>query len=110
MSQSDMRAECRLSLSRKRYLRDSFFPVCSPELLARGKRKIERAADLLHYPLIHFDWMNRDPKHQRGHNGWQPRAPLTEVPNTDKAWDLSFREELHAIDVGRCCVRGRGYL
>ena len=62
MSRSDMRAECRLSLSRKRYLRDSFFPVCSPELLARGKRKIERAADLLHYPLIHFDWMNRDPQ------------------------------------------------
>lgn len=41
--------------------RDSFFPICSPRLLASDGRAIERAADLLRYPLIHFDWMNRDP-------------------------------------------------
>jgi len=79
--------------------RDSFFPVCSPELLARGKRKIERAADLLHYPLIHFDWMNRDPQAPTW-SQWlaTARSIDPEIPNTDKVWDLSFREELHAID------------
>jgi len=47
-------------LAAQEIFRDSFFPVCSPELLGKGTRPIERAADLLHYPLIHFDWMNRD--------------------------------------------------
>jgi LysR family glycine cleavage system transcriptional activator len=40
--------------------RDTFYPICGPELIAKGGRPIERAADLLRYPLIHFDWMNRD--------------------------------------------------
>jgi LysR family transcriptional regulator, glycine cleavage system transcriptional activator len=49
-----------LDLAAQEIFRDTFFPVCSPELLAKATRTIERAADLLHYPLIHFDWMNRD--------------------------------------------------
>jgi len=49
-------------LAAQEIFRDTFFPVCSPELLAKGTRRIERAADLLQYPLIHFDWMNRDPE------------------------------------------------
>lgn len=86
--------------------RDSFFPVCSPELLATGKRKIERAADLLHYPLIHFDWMNRDPEAPTW-SQWltTARSIDPDIPNTDKIWDLSFREELHAIDA---VVAGQG--
>jgi LysR family glycine cleavage system transcriptional activator len=49
-----------LDLSGKEIFRDTFFPVCSPELLAKHGQRIERGADLLRYPLIHFDWMNRD--------------------------------------------------
>jgi LysR family transcriptional regulator, glycine cleavage system transcriptional activator len=85
-------------LSAQELFRDIFFPVCSPDLLARGRRG-NRATDLLHYPLIHFDWTNRD----RDAPTW-PRWLATarsvdpDIPDTDKAWDLSFREELHAID------------
>ena len=86
--------------------RDTFFPVCSPELLGRGKRKIERAADLLYYPLIHYDWMNRDPEAPTW-SQWlaTARSIDPDIPNTDKTWDLSFREELHAIDA---VVAGQG--
>jgi LysR family transcriptional regulator, glycine cleavage system transcriptional activator len=79
--------------------RDTFFPVCSPELLAKDARQIERAADLLRYPLIHFDWMSRDPAAPTWPR-WLATARSVDpaIPDTNKAWDLSFREELHAID------------
>jgi LysR family glycine cleavage system transcriptional activator len=79
--------------------RDTFFPVCSQELLAKYTRQIERAADLLHYPLIHFDWMNRDPEAPTWRR-WLATARSVDpaIPDTNEAWDLSFREELHAID------------
>jgi LysR family glycine cleavage system transcriptional activator len=88
-----------LDLAAQELFRDTFFPVCSPELLAKATRTIERAADLLHYPLIHFDWMNRDheaPTWSR----WLAAARSVDpgIQDTNKAWDLSFREELHAID------------
>jgi LysR family transcriptional regulator, glycine cleavage system transcriptional activator len=86
--------------------RDTFFPVCSPELLAKGTRRIERAADLLHYPLIHFDWMNRDPEAPTW-SKWLATARSIDpgISYTDNTWDLSFREELHAIDA---VVAGQG--
>jgi LysR family glycine cleavage system transcriptional activator len=76
--------------------RDRYFPVCRPELLARG-RPIERPADLLEYPLIHFAWRRPDasiPDWRR----WlaAARAEDPAVPEVARA-DLSFREELHAI-------------
>ena len=82
--------------------RDAYGPVCSPELLARDKRPIGSPADLLRFPLIHFDWL-----------GWDADAPTwrlwfaaarsldPDLPSADndvRACDLSFREELHAID------------
>ena len=88
-----------LDLSGKEIFRDTYFPVCSPELLARETRRIERAADLLHYPLIHLDWMNRD-RDAPTWSRWLATARSIDpsIPETNKAWDLSFREELHAID------------
>jgi LysR family glycine cleavage system transcriptional activator len=88
-----------VDLAAQEIFRDTFFPVCSPELLAKATRTIERAADLLHYPLIHFDWMNRDheaPTWSR----WLEAARSVDpgIQDTNKAWDLRFREELHAID------------
>jgi LysR family transcriptional regulator, glycine cleavage system transcriptional activator len=88
-----------LDLTGKEIFRDTFFPVCSPELLARGTQRIKRAADLLHYPLIHFDWMNQD-RDAPTWSRWLATARSIDpsIPETNKAWDLSFREELHAID------------
>jgi len=87
------------NLAAQEIFRDTFFPVCSPELLAKGSRQIERAADLLQYPLVHFDWMNRDPEAPTWRR-WlaTARSVDPDIPDTNKAWDLSFREELHAID------------
>jgi LysR family glycine cleavage system transcriptional activator len=86
-------------LAAQEIFRDKFFPMCSPELIAKVGRRIERAADVLHYPLIHFDWMNRD----RDAPTWSlwlatARSVDPAILETNKAWDLSFREELHAID------------
>jgi LysR family glycine cleavage system transcriptional activator len=79
--------------------RDTFFPVCSPQLLAKRGRPIERAADLLKYPLVHFDWTS----HDREAPTWArwlstARSIDPSIPEIHKPWDLSFREELHAID------------
>jgi LysR family glycine cleavage system transcriptional activator len=85
--------------------RDTFFPVCSPKLLENASSLIEHPADLLRYPLIHFDWL-----------GWDPEAPTWRLwlaaAKVDDALlgvirtcDLSFREESHAIDAA---VAGQG--
>lgn len=79
--------------------RDTFFPVCSPRLLAEDGRPIQRAADLLRFPWIHFDWTSRDPAAPT----WQrwlatARSVDPDLMAVDKRWDLSFREEIHAID------------
>jgi LysR family glycine cleavage system transcriptional activator len=85
--------------------RDVYVPVCSPHLLEHYGR-IERASDLLRLPLIHFDWMNHDPEPP----AWRQWLTVAQSIDPDfkpleKAWDLSFREELHAIDA---VVGGQG--
>ncbi|WP_244618300.1 LysR substrate-binding domain-containing protein [Rhodoferax sediminis] len=86
--------------------RDTFFPVCSPALLARDGRAIERASDLLRFPLIHFDWTSRDAQAPTWRQ-WLAIAGMVDPSLTaiDMAWALSFREELHAIDA---VVAGQG--
>jgi len=86
--------------------RDMFYPVCSPALLARDGRAIERASDLLRFPLIHFDWMTRDPDAPTWRQ-WLATAGLIDpgLAVIDKTWAISFREELHAIDA---VVAGQG--
>jgi len=78
--------------------RDAYIPVCSPRLLARHG-PIVRAADLLRLPLIHYDWMSRDPEAPNWRR-WLAVAQSIDpdFKPLDRAWDLSFREELHAID------------
>ena len=78
--------------------RDAFVPVCSPRLLDQHG-PIERPADLLRFPLIHYDWINNDPDAPT----WQQWLAVARSIDHDfnpleKAWDLSFSEELHAID------------
>lgn len=85
--------------------RDNYFPVCNPTLLAKG-RAIGRPVDLLDYPLIHFEWLRSDPAIPN----WQrwlatARAVDPDLPGVTRAWDLSFREELHAIDA---VIAGQG--
>jgi LysR family glycine cleavage system transcriptional activator len=84
--------------------RDVYVPVCSPRLLEQHG-PIERAADLLRLPLIHYDWVNRDPDAPT----WRQWLALARSIDPDfqplEKVDLSFREELHAIDA---VVGGQG--
>ncbi|CAB3797042.1 Glycine cleavage system transcriptional activator [Pararobbsia alpina] len=86
--------------------RDAFFPICSPALLATEDGPIQCVADLLRFPLIHFDWMNRDPEAPTWRK-WLATAGTIDLGlrETDKKCALSFREELHAIDA---VVAGQG--
>lgn len=91
--------------SAREIMRETYFPVCSPALLAKG-RNIRRAADLLDYPLIQFEWVRADPSTPN----WQlwlatARSVDPEIPETTKVWDLSFREESHAIEA---VIAGQG--
>lgn len=87
-----------LDLMAHEVFRDTFIPVCSPRLLEQHG-PIERAADLLRFPLIHYDWINGDPDAPT----WRQWLAVARSIDPDfnppeKAWDLSFREELLAID------------
>jgi len=78
--------------------RDAYVPVCSPRLLAHHG-PIERAADLLRFPLINYDWINRDPDAPTWRQ-WLDVARSIDPDFTplEQVCGLSFREELHAID------------
>jgi LysR family glycine cleavage system transcriptional activator len=87
-----------LDLMAHEVFRDTFVPVCSPRLVEQHG-PIERAADLLRFPLIHYDWINSDPDAPT----WRQWLAVARSIDPDfnpleKAWDLSFSEELHAID------------
>ena len=87
-----------LDLMAHEVFRDTFVPVCSPRLLEQHG-PIERAADLLRFPLIHYGWINSDPDAPT----WRQWLAIARSIDPDfnpleKAWDLSFSEELHAID------------
>src|SRR5262245_14092523 len=78
--------------------RDSFWPVCSPQLLP-PERPLKRAADLRGHVLIHFYWPPFVPQAatwQRWLNA--ARRRWRDVPDPSEMEHLSFREELHAID------------
>jgi LysR family glycine cleavage system transcriptional activator len=92
-------------LAAQEVCRDTFFPVCSPGLLAREARPIQRVADLLRFPLIHFDWMSRDLDAPTWRQWLATARSIDPDLEIDKTWDLSFREEIHAIDA---VVAGQG--
>jgi LysR family transcriptional regulator, glycine cleavage system transcriptional activator len=85
--------------------RDSYVAVCSPHLLARHG-PVARAADLLRFPLIHYDWITRDPAAPTWRQWFDvARSVDPDFDPREKAWDLGFSEELHAIDA---VVGGQG--
>lgn len=94
-----------LDLAAREIFRDTFFPVCSPALLANDGGAIQRISDLLRFPLIHFDWMSRDPDAPNWRQWLAVARSIDPDLDADKAWDLSFREEIHAIDA---VVAGQG--
>lgn len=94
-----------LDFAAREICRDTYFPVCSPALLANEGGAIQRVADLLRFPLIHFDWMRRDPDAPTWRQWLATARSIDPDLDADKVWDLSFREEIHAIDA---VVAGQG--
>ena len=94
-----------LDFAAREVCRDTFFPVCSPGLLMNEGQPVQRVADLLRFPLIHFDWMSRDPDAPTWRRWLATARSIDPDLKIDKAWDLSFREEIHAIDA---VVAGQG--
>jgi LysR family glycine cleavage system transcriptional activator len=85
--------------------RDAFFPMCSPALLKRGE-PIRSAADLLQYPLIHFDWLKPESETPTWYRWWTvARSVDPTLPPAADLWDLGFREELHAVEA---VIAGQG--
>jgi LysR family glycine cleavage system transcriptional activator len=89
----------------KELFRDSFWPVCSPQLLSNG-RTLKRAVDLRRHVLIHWYW----PPFVPDAPTWQrwlavARKRWREVPELNEMDHLSFREELHAIEA---VIAGQG--
>ena len=85
------------------FLSDSFWPVCSPELLAPG---LKRAAGLRGQVLVHCWWSPSDagaPTWQRWLSG--ARRKWRDLPESKDMGHLSFREELHAIEA---VIAGQG--
>lgn len=83
---------------------DTFWPVCSPRLLATARLK--RPVDLTDHVLIHSYWSPADrepPTWQRWLAAAQRR--WREVPQFKDMQHLSFREELHAIEA---VIAGQG--
>jgi LysR family transcriptional regulator, glycine cleavage system transcriptional activator len=87
------------------FLSDTFWPVCSPQLLSpRGRLK--GPADLKRHVLVHSYWSPSDlepPTWQR----WLAlaRCKWRDLPDLKDMQHLSFREELHAIEA---VIAGQG--
>jgi len=87
------------------FLSDSFWPVCSPQLLS-PIGDLKRVADLRKYVLVHSYWSPADldpPTWQK----WLvlARRKWSGVPEFKDMQHLSFREELHAIEA---VIAGQG--
>ncbi len=80
------------------FLRDSFWPVCSPQLLSPAGR-LRSAADLNEHVLIHSYWSPSDIEPPTWHR-WMAAArhKYRTLPDFKDMQHLSFREELHAIE------------
>ncbi|GMB79896.1 LysR substrate-binding domain-containing protein [Shinella zoogloeoides] len=77
--------------------RDTYFPVCRPQLLAGG-RPLAALRDMYGLPRIHYDWMKIDAETPTWHHWWKKARTLdTSLPRDAEACRLSFREEAHAI-------------
>jgi LysR family transcriptional regulator, glycine cleavage system transcriptional activator len=87
------------------FLSDTYWPVCSPDLLPLGGR-LKNAAELRKHVIVHAHWFPTDiepPSWQR----WLSVAKRRwrNVPDLADMQHLSFREELHAIEA---VIAGQG--
>jgi LysR family glycine cleavage system transcriptional activator len=84
--------------------RDTFWPICSPTLLAA--QPIHGAADLAGYTLIEMMWQAGEPAPPTWRTWLEAaRAQTPDMPAIAGTGALNFREELHAIEA---VIEGQG--
>jgi len=77
--------------------RDSYFPICRPELLPHG-RPVAHPAEMIRLPRIHYDWMKVDAETPTWRQWWtRARQMDPGLPRDADVCQLSFREEAHAV-------------
>jgi LysR family glycine cleavage system transcriptional activator len=77
--------------------RDTYFPVCSRDLLPDGKPLAE-PAEMYRLPRIHYDWAKTDAEIPTWRRWWKAARDLgPSLPRDAETCQLSFREESHAI-------------
>ena len=87
-------------LTVRKLMSDVFLPVCNSRLL-EGKHLIKKPDDLVHHPLLHFEWI---------HFGtdapdWKNWFALTKLNDIDPNRGLTFDEESLAI---QAAIAGQG--
>ena len=87
-----------VELPNREIMRDTFWPMCSPSLLASAGVPTH-PADLLRLPLIHMQWQETEPTPPTW-RAWAAAARAATPPLGEprEFEGLSFREELHAIE------------
>jgi LysR family glycine cleavage system transcriptional activator len=85
-------------LLHREIMRDTFWPMCSPGLLA-SMGVPTGPEDLLRLPLVHMQWQETEPAPPTWHT-WAVMARAAPPPCSapQELGGLSFREELHAIE------------
>jgi LysR family transcriptional regulator, glycine cleavage system transcriptional activator len=86
----------------EQFLQDTFWPVCSPQLLAGGRLT---PADLRRHVLVHYYWPPSDLEAPTWPRWLAAARRKGHVPELEDMEHLSFREELHAIDA---VIAGQG--
>ena len=79
---------------------DKFVPVCSPRLL-EGNHPLEDPNDLVHHPLLHFEWTRYGPEAPN----WRNWLELAGVKDVDPTKGAKFNEESLAI---QAAIAGQG--
>lgn len=79
---------------------DVFVPVCSPYLL-KSKHPLKEPNDLVHHPLLHFEWIH----YGESAPNWKNWLALAGVDGIDPLRGLKFNEESLAI---QAAIAGQG--
>jgi LysR family glycine cleavage system transcriptional activator len=79
---------------------DIFVPVCSPHLL-EGKHPLKKPSDLVHHPLLHFEWIHYGSEAPN----WKNWLALPGVNGIDPTRGSKFNEESLAI---QAAIAGQG--
>lgn len=87
-------------LEAHKLMQDRFVPVCSPNLLKHDSPP-QTPADLIHYPLLHFEWVNYGPDAP----SWKNWLASANVESMNAERGLKFDEENLAI---QAAVAGQG--